>query len=106
MCTPSARALRGSPASITATDRRERPRVTPAFKPAAPPPMTTASNFSSGCCCCVIMPSSVRSLGEDWQALLPIWQTSRMDELDAVLTAVGPRLKALRHRGDTTLADL
>ena len=29
-----------------------------------------------------------------------------MDELDAVLTAVGPRLKALRHRGDTTLADL
>ena len=30
----------------------------------------------------------------------------RMDELDTVLTAVGPRLKALRNRGDTTLADL
>ena len=39
--------------------------------------------------------------------LLPLWQTSDMaDDLDEVLTAVGPRLRALRQQHDTTLADL
>lgn len=38
---------------------------------------------------------------------LPIWQTDRMDDdLDHALGAVGPRLRALRRRRETTLADL
>ena len=41
------------------------------------------------------------------QTLLPVWQTVTMDDdLDSVLAAVGPRLRALRLRGDTTLAEL
>jgi transcriptional regulator with XRE-family HTH domain len=39
--------------------------------------------------------------------MLPIWQTSFMDDhLDNALAAVGPRLRALRRERDTTLADL
>ena len=39
--------------------------------------------------------------------MLPFWQHIRVDdELDAVLGAVGPRLRALRKERDTTLADL
>jgi transcriptional regulator with XRE-family HTH domain len=40
--------------------------------------------------------------------MLPIWQDLTMDEngLDAVLNAVGPRLRALRQERDLTLADL
>jgi transcriptional regulator with XRE-family HTH domain len=38
---------------------------------------------------------------------LPVWQTGAMDdELDQVLSAVGPRLRALRLKRDITLADL
>ena len=38
---------------------------------------------------------------------LPIWQNARVnDDLDAVLTAVGPRLRALRRERGTTLEDL
>jgi transcriptional regulator with XRE-family HTH domain len=41
------------------------------------------------------------------QALLPIWQASGMDpDLDQALGAVGPRLRALRHERETTLANL
>jgi transcriptional regulator with XRE-family HTH domain len=41
------------------------------------------------------------------QADLPFWQNIRMDDdLNTVLTAVGPRLRALRQHRDTTLADL
>src|ERR1700716_2027362 len=41
------------------------------------------------------------------QRLLPVWQTCGMDnDLDQALTAVGPRLRALRQQRDTTLADL
>lgn len=46
------------------------------------------------------------------QVYLPTWQHSRMDDalnddaLHAVLDAVGPRLRALRHQRGTTLADL
>src|SRR5258708_31668727 len=39
--------------------------------------------------------------------LLLVWQTRGMaDDLDEVLTAVGPRLRALRQQHDTTLAAL
>jgi transcriptional regulator with XRE-family HTH domain len=42
-----------------------------------------------------------------WQELLPFWQNIGMnDELGTVLTAVGPRLRALRQHRETTLADL
>lgn len=38
---------------------------------------------------------------------LPVWQAKVMDDdLDKVLTAVGPRLRALRQQGDATLSDL
>jgi len=38
---------------------------------------------------------------------LPLWQTAAVDdELDGVLNAVGPRLRALRRQRETTLADL
>lgn len=38
---------------------------------------------------------------------MPVWQTGGMDdELDQVLSAVGPRLRALRLKRDITLADL
>lgn len=43
----------------------------------------------------------------DRQALLPEWQTEAVaDELSEVLTAVGPRLRALRQAGGATLAGL
>lgn len=43
----------------------------------------------------------------DWQTLLPFWQTGLVtDEFDQALAAVGPRLRALRQRRETTLADL
>ena len=42
-----------------------------------------------------------------WQGNLPIWQNPDMhDDLDAVLDAVGTRLRTLRQRHGTTLADL
>jgi transcriptional regulator with XRE-family HTH domain len=42
-----------------------------------------------------------------WQVILLKWQHARMsDDLDAVLDAVGPRLRALRQQRGTTLADL
>src|SRR5260370_9010133 len=41
------------------------------------------------------------------QMPLPVWQAKVMDDdLDKVLTAVGPRLRALRQQGDATLSDL
>ena len=43
LCTPSAGALRGSPASITSTERRDLASAIPALSPAAPPPMTITS---------------------------------------------------------------
>ncbi len=43
----------------------------------------------------------------DRQALLPDWQTAPVaDELGEVLTAVGPRLRALRQERGQTLAEL
>jgi transcriptional regulator with XRE-family HTH domain len=39
--------------------------------------------------------------------LLPLWQTRSVDDnLDGLLAAVGPRLRALRRQRETTLADL
>jgi transcriptional regulator with XRE-family HTH domain len=44
---------------------------------------------------------------DDWQGSLPKWQTIVMDNsLEHVLTAVGPRLRALRQQREMTLADL
>ena len=43
---------------------------------------------------------------EDAQTLLPFWQTGRMDDLDTVLAAVGPRLRALRQERGRTLGEL
>lgn len=41
------------------------------------------------------------------QTFLPLWQTGGVDDdVDAVLVAVGPRLKELRQRNDTTLSEL
>src|SRR5260221_7235602 len=41
------------------------------------------------------------------QMPLPVWQVKVMDDdLDKVLTAVGPRLRALRQQGDATLSHL
>src|SRR3954471_3764747 len=43
------------------------------------------------------------------QTMLPIWQNIVMndnDDMDAVLSGVGPRLRALRLERETTLADL
>lgn len=49
----------------------------------------------------------MRSQPPKTQTLLPLWQTRRVDDtLDSVLTAVGPRLRTLRHQRETTLADL
>jgi transcriptional regulator with XRE-family HTH domain len=45
----------------------------------------------------------------NWQASLLFWQTGGMpdeDELAAVLTSVGPRLRALRKQREVTLTDL
>jgi len=42
-----------------------------------------------------------------WQSILLFWQTGAVNEnLDDVLAAVGPRLKALRVARDVTLAEL
>jgi transcriptional regulator with XRE-family HTH domain len=45
-----------------------------------------------------------------WQVPLLIWQDTQMDDrpdnLDSVLTAVGPRLRVLRQQRDATLAEL
>ncbi|MGH3681929.1 MAG: helix-turn-helix domain-containing protein [Natronosporangium sp.] len=40
------------------------------------------------------------------QILLPSWQTGGVDDFDRALTAVGPRLRALRRQRETTLAGL
>src|SRR5258708_21823287 len=41
------------------------------------------------------------------QMPLPVWQAKVMDDdLDKVLTAVGPGLRALRQQGEATLSDL
>jgi transcriptional regulator with XRE-family HTH domain len=51
--------------------------------------------------------SSVGPQVPERQALLPEWQDARVaDELGEVLTAVGPRLRALRHERGLTLAEL
>jgi DNA-binding XRE family transcriptional regulator len=42
-----------------------------------------------------------------WQSTLPMWQRGPMDEdLDEAITAAGPRLRALRRRRGSTLAEL
>jgi transcriptional regulator with XRE-family HTH domain len=38
--------------------------------------------------------------------MLPVWQNARMDDLDGVLSAVGPRLRTLRQQRETTLSSL
>jgi transcriptional regulator with XRE-family HTH domain len=38
--------------------------------------------------------------------MLPVWQTAGMDDLDGVLSAVGPRLRRLRQQRETTLSSL
>jgi transcriptional regulator with XRE-family HTH domain len=49
----------------------------------------------------------MRAVPDNEQTFLPVWQTGRMDDnLDQVLNAVGPRLRALRLKRDVTLADL
>jgi transcriptional regulator with XRE-family HTH domain len=40
------------------------------------------------------------------QIFLPVWQDGWMDDLDTVLAAVGPRLRALRMERGRTLAEL
>lgn len=45
----------------------------------------------------------MRATRIEWQVVLPKWQTAGMDES---LSAVGPRLRALRRQRETTLADL
>jgi len=53
------------------------------------------------------MVTTLRPRSLKLQPLLPIWQTAAVDDdLDAVLAAVGPRLRALRQQRDTTLAEL
>jgi transcriptional regulator with XRE-family HTH domain len=49
------------------------------------------------------MAGSIAELATFWRLNLPVWQNQGMtDELQAVLTAVGPRLRTLRkHRGVT-----
>jgi transcriptional regulator with XRE-family HTH domain len=47
------------------------------------------------------------SYGGTLQTTLPFWQTDDMtDDLEHALAAVGPRLRTLRQRRDTTLVDL
>src|SRR4051794_13538844 len=49
----------------------------------------------------------IGSRRKNLQASLPLWQNQAVnDDLDSVLSAVGPRLRALRRQRDTTLADL
>ena len=73
----AAGALRGSPASTTSTERRDRASISAPLSPAAPPPITTTSYLSS-------MPSARCSttVGIVWQTSLPVWQTDGMDDLD------------------------
>jgi transcriptional regulator with XRE-family HTH domain len=52
---------------------------------------------------------TIRRPYRNWQASLLFWQTGGMpdeDELAAVLTSVGPRLRALRKQREVTLTDL
>jgi transcriptional regulator with XRE-family HTH domain len=49
----------------------------------------------------------MRATAPDKQTRLLIWQTESMDDdLDQALSAVGPRLRALRQQREITLADL
>lgn len=69
------RALRGSPPSITKTDRRERASVSAPLRPATPPPTTTTSKRTAVCPVVSVMaaiaPMTIRTSTHDWQALLP-----------------------------------
>ena len=104
MC--AAGALRGSPASTTATRRRARVSTRAAERPAAPPPTTTTSY------------SSV-SMSREWSPRTrattvvaipgkpalngPVEDTTK---IAAALELVGPRLKQVRAQRGVTLADL
>src|SRR5262245_66513916 len=72
-CTAAAGALRGAPASITATVRRDRASIRAPLRPAAPPPTTTTSYFAF-----ILRTPPEANCGSappDRQTLLPIWQT-------------------------------
>src|SRR6478735_3720621 len=105
-------ALRGSPASITSTERRARDSASAPLSPAAPPPTTTTSYLSSIAFSFVRRPrgDTVRPIPQIWQVHLLLWQYGGVNDdvpdLDGVLDAVGPRLKALRQQRGATLAQL
>ena len=98
MC--SARALRGSPASITSTERRDRPSTSAALRPAAPPPTTTTSYDSLMSMSAECGPSSGLA------NILAGLANCGMAEFDDVLEGVGPRLRALRVERGATLTEL
>jgi transcriptional regulator with XRE-family HTH domain len=111
-CMRAAGALRGSPASTTATVRRARARTRAADRPAAPPPTTRTSYLSLSLMADTVHPSALCT-----QALLPfLGRRSAMtvmdhagvgdDGLEATLARVGPRLRQLRAQRAITLAEL
>src|SRR5680860_909095 len=90
-----------------------------ALSPAAPPPtITTSYRVVAMLICPSSRPessppgssggyTSFHRLKEYWQDLLPVWQNRGMvNELDDVLGAVGPRLRALRTERNLTLGDV
>ena len=103
MC--GAGALRGAPASTTATLRRARARTSAADSPAAPPPITTTSYL--------VMPLNLRWRRRTRQQSCCFresgveWRRGRhRRRWPQVLDEVGPRLKRLRAQRGVTLTAL
>src|SRR3954447_22185811 len=103
-CIRAAGALRGCPASMTATVRRARARTRAADRPEAPPPMTTTSylfmlrdSSASGGHAIVVAVSGNQAF--DLQMGAPV-------SVDATLEFVAPRLRRLREHRDMTLTEV
>src|SRR5690554_3375999 len=116
----AAGALRGSPASTTATERRWRPSWSAAARPAADPPITATSTWrrterADPWCSWPVMrsrygviPEPQRTLQDSQGAESPRWRlaTAGGAMVDDIEQAVRQRLRALRTTLGLSLDDL
>src|SRR3954451_948345 len=103
-CIRAAGALRGCPASMTATVRRARARTRAADRPEAPPPMTTTSYVF------MLRGSSARG---GYAIVVAVSGNQAFDlhmdapvSVDASLELVAPRLRRLRERRAMTITEV
>src|SRR6187401_916711 len=107
----AAGALRGWPASITATRRRARPSTSAALSPAAPPPTITTSRswlqfmgmnlLDQRCTAALLLTTLVAVSGNSYTLAM-----ATSPEIQSVLAEVGGRLRQVRTQKGVTLTEL